>query len=205
LTEQKSKPTTPAHFWKGRFSVGFVFSVPGTHEANEGKPLFDASGKNLDQALSAHLTRSLPGIFPSADRYDYRITNAYHAPMSKARGDKVTEAAAAKILAPENIARVIRELEGVDLVLLCGKKAQLLALALADRPLVLTSHTSFSGLNSRWHNDELGGDWSNRSSSDRTAERLRLWSDDVKAEISKVQRAGHAVRPATRGKANNES
>jgi hypothetical protein len=194
LDELKEAPRTPAHFWQGRLGIGFVFSVPGTHEANKGRPLADASGENLNLALSSYLTRALPAVFPSSDRYAYRITNAYDVPMSKARGDKVTEAAAAQILAPKNVSRVIRELEGVDLVLLCGLKAQLLANALAGRPLVLTSHTSYSGLNARWHNWELGEEWSNRSSSERTAERLRLWSEDVKAKILQVYPGHHSIR-----------
>ncbi|MFC5550332.1 hypothetical protein [Massilia aerilata] len=200
MNELKQTPTGPAHFWQGSLNIGFVFSVPGTREAKDRMPLADASGRNLGTALTDHLARSLPTVFPSADRYAYRITNAYDVPMSKALGDKVTEAAAAQILAPQNVSRVIRELEGVDLVLLCGSKAQLLAPALAGRPLVLTSHTSYSGLNCRWPNSELGDEWLYRPGSERTAERLRRWSFDVAQKVSKVFRGRHAKHLPIPGK-----
>lgn len=196
MSAPSANPAAPPHYWHGNLDVGFVFSVPGTYEAENDKPLYDASGRNLDHALERHLSVTLPTIFRSADRYDYRITNAFDVPISLALGHGRTEATACQILDKSNVDRVIRELVGVHLVVLCGNKAKLLKRVLNGRPLVLTSHTSMAGLNSRWSGKKLGAEWQNRLGPDLTAERLRRWALDVQQQVEILQATGKDMEAA---------
>ncbi|MFC0134364.1 hypothetical protein [Massilia eurypsychrophila] len=143
-------PASSAHFWFGSLDVAFVFSAPGSFEACHLKPIFDVTGEHLQVALSRHLVPALPTVFPSAERYDYRISNAHSSPLAKARGDRRTEAGDSTIKLPSNVERVRDDLAGCRLVVLCGKKAQRLQTQLADFPLILAGHTSMNGLNSSW-------------------------------------------------------
>lgn len=118
-------PPVSAHFWPGRLDVAFVFAAPGSAEAHQLKPIFDITGRHLDLALARHLAPALPTVFPSIDRYSYRITNAHALPLARALGDKRTEADDANIRLPANIERVRNERLGCRLVVLCGDKAKL--------------------------------------------------------------------------------
>lgn len=114
------------YFWLGSLDVGFVFSAPGTHEADQLVPLAGATGVHLDMALNRHLMPALPEAFPTGNRYDYRITNAHITPLSHALGHGRTEANDGVIRTLTNADRVRAELAGCRLVILCGAKAQLL-------------------------------------------------------------------------------
>lgn len=175
-----------AHFWQGLLQVAFVFSAPGTWEAHQRKPIFDVTGKHLDIALGRHLSPSLPSVFSSCDRYDYRITNASSIPVSHALGHGKTEASRSAVLREVNIARVRAELAGCQLVALCGARARLLERHLTDFPLVLVGHTSMSGLNKRWSDDSqlaLDPDWFEKTGKQRTSARISHWARDVEDQV----------------------
>ncbi|AYQ30289.1 uracil-DNA glycosylase family protein [Polaromonas sp. SP1] len=135
------------HFHAGTIPIAFVFSAPGSKEKISGKPVTGVTGENLEFALK-HLTIARPDLFSSSRRYDYRITNAYALALAKALGDKRSEAEPKQILEPANIERVIRELWGMKLVILCGVKAAHLkaSLSTAGFRVIVCSHTSNQGL-----------------------------------------------------------
>lgn len=161
------------HYHPGRHPIAFVFSAPGAREKASGMPVSGMTGENLQEAL-ALLAQVRPDLFPSADRYDYRITNAFVQPLARSLGDRRTEATRNEILAPDNVARVKRELEGMRCVVLCGDKAAHLAEALAASAfrVVRCSHTSNQALVS-CHNDAATG---GATPSERRKLRSRAWA-----------------------------
>lgn len=180
------------HYWHGALPVAFLLSVPGSAEADQLRPVAGVTGRNLGQAL-AHLVATLPAAFPTKDRYAYRISNAWAAPLSKALGHAHTEATRAQILPPENVARVRADLAGIALVVLCGDRAQYLEAQLADFALVRAAHTSINGLNSTWPSAEramFDPGWMARKPSQRTAARLALWAEDVARQVAALLDAG---------------
>lgn len=184
-----SPPADSAHFSLGYLNVAFVFSVPGRAEAVQQKPIFDITGRHLDMALKSHLAPAMPAIFPSSDRYDYRITNAHALPLAHALGDARTQAADAEIRLPANIERVRDELIGCRLVVLCGDKAKLLKKHLSDYAVVSAGHLSMTGLNSRWPDRKqlaANPNWMTLSGDERTAERIACWARDVAGQVGTV-------------------
>jgi uracil-DNA glycosylase len=135
------------HFHPGNIPVAFVFSAPGSKEKECGVPVAGTTGENLEWSLE-RLAAARPDLFPSPHRYDYRITNAYAAPLAKVLGDTRTEASRREVLLPENVTRVKRELGGCKLVILCGGKAGHLEEALTGSgfQMVRCSHTSNQAL-----------------------------------------------------------
>ena len=113
------------HFNQGTLPVAFVFSVPGAAELAERRPVAGDTGMNLTLALRS-LVVNEPRLFRSLDRYAYRITNAFDSPMAKSLKSGASEAKAAQILDASNIKRVIKEVQDCEVVVLCGRKAQLL-------------------------------------------------------------------------------
>jgi uracil-DNA glycosylase len=141
-------PKFSAHYCQGKLPIALVFSVPGKRESEEGKPVSGDTGTNLNVAL-AWLNSRNPTLFSSPERYDYRITNAFAEPRAKSLGHSSSEAKASEIRASTNIARVIKDLSGCHLVLLCGKKAQLLSAPIEDcgKRVVKIPHPGHRGLN----------------------------------------------------------
>ena len=113
------------HYSKGELSIAFVFSVPGARENSAGRPVSGATGENLSFALG-HIHSELPAVFSSTDRYAYRIANAYSKPIAKSLGNASSQSSNKQVQAPENIAKVLHDIGGCSVVILCGLKAQLL-------------------------------------------------------------------------------
>jgi hypothetical protein len=136
------------HFCRGRLPLAFVFSVPGEEEMRAGKPVAGQTGKNLEEAL-IHLKSAQPARFPSLDRYDYRITNAFSTPMAKALGHSTSEASNAEIRAEPNVRRVIQEIAGCTVVVLSGNKARLFATDIGAKGMTVggVPHVGNTGLN----------------------------------------------------------
>lgn len=176
------------HFWRGNHPLAFVFSVPGRLEIQACRPVSGVTGENLEMAL-AHLNKMMPHLFPSPDRYAYRIANAYRHPMAKALGHRKTEASAKQILHSENIARVISEINGCDLVVLCGKNAKLLSahLCSSGRHIFEMCHTSNQALARCYrvasHSHEMTG----RS---RREVRVKMWAMELVEKLLDV--SGHS-------------
>jgi len=145
-----------AHYWQGQLPVAFVFSVPGSHEKSASRPVAGATGENLSFALE-HLHSEFTVVFSSTDRYAYRITNAYSKPIAKSLGDTSSQASNSQVQARENITRVLRDLDGCNLVILCGIKAQLLAESIrhSGRIVVSSWHTSNQALSNKFNSPDV--------------------------------------------------
>lgn len=166
-----------AHYCKGTQPVAFVFSVPGRKEQLIGKPVVGATGKNLEDALK-ELHRSAPELFKSRDRYAYRITNAFKDPTYKAK-DGMTERSKKEILAEDNVERVVNELRGCEMVVLCGRKARLLKEELeksAGLRVLSMWHTSSQALLSKYNEPELRN---LATSTMRSEKRAELWAREL--------------------------
>jgi len=170
------------HLCRGRIPLAFVFSAPGEREMLDGKPVAGETGTNLELALS-HLHGSLPTIFPSSHRYDYRITNAISTPTAIALGHRTSEAPDTEIRAPSNVRRVLRELEGCSLVVLCGNKAKVLAPALREsgKTIIEVPHVGNKALNGKFVVPDCLRLNSSRA---RREHRVRLWADAVVRAIA---------------------
>lgn len=170
----------PAHYCEGSIQIAFVFSVPGAAEQEADKPVAGETGRNLEVALS-HLHQFLPELFKSKHRYDYRITNAFTKPIARSLGHSASEAPNKKIKEPENLTRVARELKNCDIVILSGKKSQLLRkhLEAPGRTIIPVAHVGNAGLNSI----ELPSAVAAETSSERRKQRIERWANQVKTGI----------------------
>jgi hypothetical protein len=182
--EASAGRTTP-HFNKGNLPVAFVFSVPGAREIARGRPVAGDTGENLTLALHL-LHASDADTFPSTDRYAYRITNSWKEPLARSLCSPASEPTDAQVLQSGNITRVVEELRGCTLVLLCGEKAKLLA-AWIQSPgttAIPTSHTGSQALNRRYTNEMFPTTY---SSSDRRRGRSEHWAREVLRSIANKQ------------------
>ena len=141
-------PEFSPHYCHGKLATAFVLSVPGADEQHCGKPVSGDTGANLDAALVLLNTKNAK-LFPSALRYDYRITNAFAEPRAKSLGHASSEAKTSEIRNPQNIARVITELAGCNVVVLCGRRAQLLygQVSGSAKVVIKVAHPGNRGLN----------------------------------------------------------
>ena len=166
-----------AHYCKGSLPVAFVFSVPGRKEELEGKPVVGATGNNLDFALAA-LHGAKPQLFKSQNRYSYRITNAYDDPTYKAKNG-FTERSKNEILYPGNVERVVNELKGCEIVVLCGRRAQLLKNEIekvAVHRVISMWHTSSRALFVKYNESDVR---QLPTSPMRTKRRAELWASEL--------------------------
>ena len=126
--------------------VAFVFSCPGQSEEKAQKPVTGQTGKNLD-ALLVYLNKKNSTIFRDTDRYAYRITNAWDKVEFESRTGR-TEARTKEIVDAKNVSRVKRELDGMDVVIFFGKKAQRIERLIDFSGIVLTvRHLSLQSIN----------------------------------------------------------
>lgn len=170
-------PKTTAHYNHGHLPVAFVFSAPGAQEELESRPVAGETGRNLGLALE-YLRSVRPDLFPSTDRYAYRITNAYEHPLAASRGDRSSEATRKQVMASPNVARVLSELRGCNVVVLCGRRAQMLASAISrsGRVVLHGIHTGNRSLVAKYHGDRYS-----RLATPLERRRLRMkhWADDL--------------------------
>lgn len=173
-----------AHFCEGHLDVAFVFSTPGAEELRAGRPVAGATGENLSMALP-HLRAARPDLFPSLERYGYRITNAWPIPTAVALGHPTSEASDSEIQESRNARRVDDELAGCRLAILSGEKAKLLthALTLSERSVVGVPHVGNQGLATY----RLFAP--SHTPLARRQERVRLWAEDVLEAISRTRLA----------------
>lgn len=143
-----SKKTT-AYFNHGceNIKIAFMFSCPGQKEETNNRPVTGVTGENLDILLGM-LNQKNPTLFPYADRYHYRITNAWSQIEYKAKSGR-TEAKLSEIKNPLNIQRIREDIQGMDYVIFFGKSAQAANkyLNLDGVKVIFSRHTSFQSLN----------------------------------------------------------
>lgn len=181
--------TGSVHYCHGLLDVAFVFSAPGSIEKLAVAPTSGVTGDHFEIVLK-RLNHAYPDIFRSTHRYDYRITNAFTEPLARTLGHDRTEAGSAHIKTASNRNRILGELDGMRLVVLCGRKAGLLAPELGGFALVKTGHLSQNGLNSTWPTRVLGPDAHRLSSEERRHLRLAAWECDVIAQVGALVQAG---------------
>ncbi|SDX92201.1 hypothetical protein [Nitrosomonas sp. Nm33] len=172
-----------SHFCEGHLPIAFVFSAPGEEEKRKGKPVAGESGANLEAAL-VHLHSAQPTLFSSLHRYDYRITNSFAEPIAVALGHGKSEADNREIQKPQNVQRVLSELEGCNLVILCGNKARVLSQAIREsgKTIIEVPHIGNKGLNSKF---KISNQIRSASSFDRRQYRIKLWAEAILQAIAR--------------------
>ena len=103
-------------------------------------------------AILTHLNNWNAILFPSADRYQYRITNASTKIMYAGKGDGKTQDQDSNIIAKANIDRINKQLSRCEVIILCGAKAQLIEQHLIGRIVVKTPHLGGKGLHNEYNN-----------------------------------------------------
>ena len=137
---------------KKEIKTAFVFSCPGQEELKSGRLINGQTGKNLDMMLTI-LCAQYPEIFPSGNRYDYRITNSSERVHYKAY-DNRTEPKTAEILDNENMLRLKDDIEGYEYIITFGRCASLAVAECIkrfdtkDMKVMYSQHLSFLSLNS---------------------------------------------------------
>lgn len=171
-----------SHFCRGRLLTAFVFSAPGDEEKHSNRPVAGDTGMNLALALE-YMHAIAPASFGSACRYDYRISNAFASPIAVSLGDAASEASRAQILDPLNINRVVAELSECTVVVLCGRKAQLLSshVTMPGRTVVHAWHTGNKALNRKY---KIAATLATASPDTRRRRRTELWAQDVLFALS---------------------
>jgi hypothetical protein len=104
-------------------STGFIFICPGRYEEKECRPCSGQTGQGLKDGL-AHLHRLRPDWFPSADRYDYLITNAWDRVEYKAKTGR-SMPTSVEVAVRRNVERLYSEIARLDRVIACGEQAHL--------------------------------------------------------------------------------
>ncbi len=175
------------HYWKGELPIAFVFSVPGGRENLEGRPASGATGEYLSHALE-YLYSQRPCVFSSVNRYAYRITNAFDRPIARSLGSASSEASNRQVQAPENVARVLIDLDGCNLVVLCGIKAQLLAeaICLPGRTIVCAWHTSNQALSTKYRAPNI---LKLTDSFARRQLRVQFWAQELLDSLDSAERS----------------
>ncbi len=166
--------------------TAFIFSCPGQEELKSGKLVNGQTGKNLDMMLT-FLNKKKPDLFPSVNRYDYRITNSSECVHYKAY-DNRTEPKTAEINEPDNLSRLADDISGYRCVITFGRCAALAAKAVVDSGLckdtafLYSQHLSFLSLNSSIKKDIDGNDIL-RGAADSTSKRLEVAAQKILDQI----------------------
>ena len=173
----------PAHLCKGDANnkVAFILSAPGKLEGEAECPAAGDTGDNMDAILTL-LNQTDPIHFQSVDRYQYLITNASTKVMHAKNGDKRTEDGDLNIKKTKNVNRVRAEVERCTIIILCGRKAGLLAPYLSEKILIRTSHLGNKGLRNKFRNlaPSLQGI---ATGEERDAARNKLCADEISEQL----------------------
>lgn len=172
---EEKKLTVKRNEGREDIKTAFIFSCPGQEELKSGRLVNGQTGKNLDLMLSI-LNKSHPDIFPSCDRYDYRITNSSEMVHYKAY-DNRSEPSSKEITDSANIERLKQDIEGYDYIITFGRSAALAAEHVKNKygfegvSFMYSQHLSFLSLNSSIKTD-INGDPIIRGDKNATFKRL---------------------------------
>lgn len=177
------------HYNKGNATnkIAFILSTPGKVEGEAGRPATGETGDNLNAILEI-LNKRDPALFKSIDRYQYVITNASTEVMHSSKGNGRTEDVNPNINEKKNVVRIQREVENCSIIILCGKKAELLSENLHDKVLVKLPHLGNKGLRNKYKNSSpfLKGI---ETTAGRDAARRRLCAECILEQLHNVNRA----------------
>jgi hypothetical protein len=153
--------------------TAFVFICPGRFEAQRGYPCAAGTGANLARALPV-LHALDPMRFPSSERADYIVTNAWPQVEYPALTGRSVPTVA-EVLQADNLQRLANELSGVRWVVACGAQAHEAVRALRHRGALAAEVAYARHLSQRAIN-------SLRAASD-TAGRIALWCASVQQQF----------------------
>lgn len=169
---------------RGDIRTAFIFSCPGQEEEKSGLLVNGQTGKNLDMVLT-FLKAKRPDLFPSENRYDYRITNSSERIHYKAL-DGRTEPSAAELREEENLSRLAEDIRGFDTVITFGRcaaeAARLIAESTEGTTFLYSRHLSFLSLNSSIKTD-INGDPIIAGSADATYKRLEVAAESILSQL----------------------
>lgn len=175
--------------------VAFMFACPGQKEQAAGRVVAGATGKNLNMLLSILAeseNEKVRTLFPSADRYDYLITNSsdtVHYPAL----DKTSLPSKKEYSDGANIARLCGELESMKYVIAFGAQAKDVSRLVENkyqlknvisRPVFITAlpHLSLLALNQI--SEDVNGVRIERGDKEATRKRLtvvaKMLTDNIK-------------------------
>jgi hypothetical protein len=154
--------------------AGFVFICPGRFEQARGYPCAAGTGANLARALVA-LNRRAPALFPSADRRDYVVTNAWSQVEYMALSDRSVPSEA-EVLEEANLQRLAGEIDGLRTIVACGAQAHAALRRLVSQGSIVARVAYARHLSQRSVNMIPGGS--------TTDERIERWVEQVLAQLS---------------------
>jgi len=154
--------------------TGFVFICPGRFEAQRGYPCAAGTGANLARVL-VELHRLDPDRFPSPQRADYVVTNAWPQVEYPALTGRSVPTVA-EVLQPANLDRLAAELAGLHWVVACGTQAHEAVCALRASGRITAAVACERHLSQRSIN-------SIRTATD-TAGRIAVWCASVAQQFS---------------------
>ena len=192
------KETVAYNKGKNISPVAFMFACPGQQEQKAGKVVAGATGKNLNLLLSVLMeseNESVRALFPSADRYDYLITNSsdiIHYPAL----DNTSLPARSEYSDDANLNRLYRELDHCAYVIAFGVQAKEACALLehkyamrevSPRPKFITSlpHLSLLALNRIPEDDK--GEKIMRGDPEATLKRIRRVAKMLVGHLENVQ------------------
>lgn len=158
-------------------NIVFIFACPGRLEQNNECVCSGCTGGNLSRLLN-NLCDKYPELFPSKDRYDYRILNSSEICHYKAlTGD--TLPSNEEILDESNLKRIASKLKNGDLAICFGVQANEVANTIKnqgdiDFEIIKADHLSMSNLNTNKKYIVTG-----EKAEERTWERIKQACADV--------------------------
>lgn len=184
----KSMKSSSSYYNNGlpNIKVGFILSAPGRLEERSGRPASGNTGKNLDLLISI-LNLKYPQLFPSKNRYSYRITNAV-TDVHYASKTNDTEGKNSEVLNKNNIDRILSEISGLTDVFCFGEKALLLKNELISRgfngSIYSDIHLGLQSIN-RKITEDINGNPLNKGADGNTQKRIEVIANRIGNEIEK--------------------
>ena len=153
--------------------TGFVFICPGRFEQSRGYPCAAGTGANLARAL-VQLNQRAPSLFGSAERSAYVVTNAWNQVEYPALTGRSVPGEA-EVLTPDNLTRLLGEIEALPTVVACGAQAHAALRQLVAERRTRAAVAYARHLSQRSVNMIPGGA--------TTDERISRWVDQVLAQL----------------------
>ncbi len=182
---------------KGISPVAFMFACPGQKEQQSGRVVAGMTGKNLNTLLSILMeseNENIRELFPSANRYDYLITNAsdtIHYPAL----DNTSLPSKGEYSDDANLNRLYHEFDHTKYVIAFGTQAKEAAKLVeykyelrevTPRPKFITSlpHLSLLALNQI--SEDVNGERIERGAPDATHKRLEVVAQMLTENLAKI-------------------
>ena len=120
-------------------------------------------------------------IFPSTNRYYYRITNSSSKVFYARKDNGKTEDNPKNIKRLDNINRILDEIDGCRIIILCGARAHEIKDSIKDKIVVLTYHFGNRWMGNKYPNSEFS---IRLSSEERNKERMIRCAKEIYDSIN---------------------